>query len=451
MLQERYGASGLVRFVRYDPLRASFRPVAWEDVAALFAGLTQAQRSWSVQAGPVRPPPGAGVLGRLGRQLPLSLRILLLEAMRAQIVAIRAWVGIVALLVRGMRRRAARLGNWVAAARPGGDAFAQEAAPGDFLVVLGSPWFRPDYAALVRAQQARGLRFVLLVYDLIPLRHPEWCAPSLIRLFSAWYRSVLPLCDFVFTISRATAADVTAYAHEQHERLPKVIPLPMGSGFGNEHVRPIKTARLPAPGTYALFVSTIEARKNHLLLFRVWQRLLQELPEAEVPILVFAGRVGWFVDDLMQQIANTENLGGRLVITENPTDAELAALYQGCLFTLFPSFAEGWGLPVSESLSFGKPCVIADRTSLREAGGELVRRFDPDNLHDAYAVIRDVIVDREGLAQWEARVRQEFCPIPWSATVEALLRGVGHLLTDGSEECPMNAGERAADAVSSNG
>jgi hypothetical protein len=107
---------------------------------------------------------------------------------------------------------------------------------------------------------------------------------------------------------------------------------------------------------------------------------------------------------------------------------------------------------VSESLSFGKPCVIADRTSSREAGGELVRCFDPDNLHDAYAVIRDVIVDREGLALWEARVRQEFRPVPWSATVQALLQGVGHPLADGREERPMNAvSEGAAVAACKNG
>ncbi len=103
----------------------------------------------------------------------------------------------------------------------------------------------------------------------------------------------------------------------------------------------------------------------------------------------------------MQQIANTDNLGGKLMIVESPSDAELAALYDGCLFTLMPSLFEGWGLPVTESLGFGKPCMIANRTSLPEAGGDMVRSFDPDNLNDAYAVIRDTIEDRAGLALWE--------------------------------------------------
>ena len=62
------------------------------------------------------------------------------------------------------------------------------------------------------------------------------------------------------------------------------------------------------------------------------------------------------------------------------TDADLKVLYEGCLFTLFPSFYEGWGLPVTESLAFGKPCIASNRSSIPEAGGKLARYIDPNNL-----------------------------------------------------------------------
>jgi glycosyltransferase involved in cell wall biosynthesis len=152
------------------------------------------------------------------------------------------------------------------------------------------------------------------------------------------------------------------------------------------------------PGTYALVVSTIEPRKNHMLLFRVWRRLLADLPRDRVPTLVWAGRVGWMVGDLMQQLTNAEWLDDKIRLVEDPTDAEIEALYRGSLFTLFPSFVEGWGLPVTESLAFGKPCLIADHAALREAGGTLARCFDPENLHDAHRAIRATIEDRAGLA-----------------------------------------------------
>jgi glycosyltransferase involved in cell wall biosynthesis len=308
--------------------------------------------------------------------------------------------------------------------------FATAIAPGDVILVLGSPWFHPDYAAMIRAHRERhGVRFAILVYDLIPLRRPEWCDSGLVRLFREWFVPILPLCDHVFAISQATADDVADYARSNRIALPHgIVTIPIGTGLGStERPSPEKAAigrPLPLPGSYALIVSTIEARKNHLLLFRVWRRLLEEMPGDLVPTLVFAGRIGWLVEDLMHQIRNTAYLNGRLVVVESPTDAELATLYGGCLFTLFPSFYEGWGLPVSESLAFGKPCLISNRTSLPEAGGSLARQFDPDNLHDAYETIRAVIQDRPGLARWQDEVRRSFVPVPWSATADALLDGL---------------------------
>jgi glycosyltransferase involved in cell wall biosynthesis len=374
--------------------------------------------------------------------------------------ALRAWVGLWDALVRGML---IRLPRPFRATRPAAkvpapilklevapppqtpvaeiaDAFAQQSAPGDILLVLGSPWSHPNYAQLVRTQRQRGLQFALLVYDLIPLRRPEWCDRGLVRIFRSWFESVFPLCDHVFAISRASAADVERYALERGLKLSgPVIPIPIGTSFGaaDGSVSAARTPRLPRAGSYALVVSTIEARKNHLLLFRVWRRMLEEMPVHLVPTLVFAGRVGWLVDDLMRQIANTNNLDGKLVLIENPTDSELMALYEGCQFTMFPSFFEGWGLPVTESLALGKPCLTSDRTSLPEAGGDLARRFDPDNLHDAYRQIREVVQDPAGLARWEAQVRREFKPVPWSDSAEALLTTLKHPMAVKDEAIPL--------------
>jgi glycosyltransferase involved in cell wall biosynthesis len=91
------------------------------------------------------------------------------------------------------------------------------------------------------------------------------------------------------------------------------------------------------------------------------------------------------------------------------------------LFTIFPSLYEGWGLPVTESLAHGKPCLVARTTSLPEAGGALARYFDPDNLHEAVDAVRTLIGDRAGIAAWEAEIRARFRPTPWRETAMALL------------------------------
>jgi len=439
ILQQRNDDRGLVRFVRHDPIGRSLRIIPWSDVADLFRGLTTEPSPLPAMAGGIRPhSPVRQFFREWTHRLPPMLRIQATAVMLSQVEAFKAWRNLLLLLGRYGLESAGRITGWWRRThldRPGFGteevlgSFADLVRANDVLLVLGSPWSHPNYGDLVQAQRERhGLRFALLVYDLIPLRRPEWCDRGLVRLFRAWFDGVLPIADHLFAISSATAVDVEQYAREHGVALPgPVIPIPIGTGFGAD--APAATApmtgRLPPPGSYALIVSTIEARKNHLLLFRVWRRLLEELPREQVPTLVFAGRIGWLVDDLMHQIANTDNLNGKLLVLQSPTDTELAALYRGCLFTLFPSFFEGWGLPVTESLAFGKPCLISDRTSLPEAGGNLARSFDPDDFYDAYAAILKTIEDPAGLAAWEAEVRRQFKPVPWSVTVDALLSGLG--------------------------
>ncbi len=293
--------------------------------------------------------------------------------------------------------------------------------------MLGSPWYRADYAAFIDGLRRRhGVRLAVLMHDVMPLQHPEWCARIVIETFRAWFASVLPLAEVVFATCGATAGDVEAEAARMGVRLAAPVrPIPLGTGFGATPADAPAPGNLPAPGSYALVVSTLEPRKNHFLLVRVWARMLADSPAEGVPTLVFAGRVGWMVGDLIQQLVNADWLGGKVRLIEDPTDEEVAALYRGARFTLLPSFAEGWGLPVSESLAFGKPCLAADRPSLREAGGALARYFDPDNLHDAYRAIRATIEDPPGLAAWAGRVGREFRPVPWLVSAQAIVAGLG--------------------------
>ena len=333
--------------------------------------------------------------------------------------------------VAGSRRLALELADRsrapAALKHPAPGSFDSLAQPGDTLLVLGAPWNRERYSDTARwLRDERRIRFGVLVHDLVPVRYPEWCHRGVPRMFREWYADVLPFCDVVFANSRHTADDVEAWAQESGMVLNgRVQPLPVGSGFGDP-VPAAPHAGLPSPGSYVLFVSTMEARKNHALLVRVWTKLLDAVadgarPADSVPDLVFAGRIGWLVADLLAQLDNTKWLAGRIRFVKDPTDAELRALYAGCLFTVFPSLHEGWGLPVTESLALGKPCLTSNAASLPEAGGTLCRYFDPDSLASAYGAIAATLDDRPGLAAWEARVRDEFQPTPWTTTARALI------------------------------
>src|SRR5206468_6809305 len=223
-------------------------------------------------------------------------------------------------------------------ASPPTERFTDAAAPGDTLFALGSPWFEPEYPAIARwVRDNRRMRFVLLVHDLVPIRRPEWSPPGVVRRFEAWHAALLPFCDGVLANSRHTAGDVEAFARERGIALSRPVqPVPIGGGFVTApNAAPV--GPLPAAGSYVLFVATLEPRKNHALAVRIWTMLLAEVRAGRraaetVPDLVFAGRVGWLMGDLVQQLENTSWLGGRVRHMPDASDAELRALYAGALF-----------------------------------------------------------------------------------------------------------------------
>lgn len=440
------GGGDRINFVRHDQINFTFVAKPWSSVEAIFnhlaAGTPTATAAASVRFSSAEGAPIVSALAespfrraarKVAYRLPLDIRHRAFTAARLQSNAFKAQADLLVTTARSFlpQRKASaasRAGQQDAERTAPCRGFAEAVKPGDIILLLGAPWSTPNYASMIEAARANyGVEFAVLIYDLIPVRRPEWCGRGLVRLFREWFSTVLPIADHIFTISHATAADIRRYIRQTGTvaRTKDIQVIPVGTSFG--HGPPplsgsaVVSAGLPEPGSYVLFVSTIEARKNHTLLFRVWRRLLEEMPPDEVPTLIFAGRVGWLVEDLMQQLEDTDWLGGKIRLIEAPADQDIAALYRGCLFTLFPSLYEGWGLPVTESLANGKPCVASNSTSMPEAGGALARYFDPDSVTDAYRVISETISDKPGLVAWQAEVARCFKPVPWTETAAAIL------------------------------
>ena len=181
---------------------------------------------------------------------------------------------------------------------------------------------------------------------------------------------------------------------------------------------------------YVLYVSTIEIRKNHTYLFRIWKRLIEQRGEKNVPRLVFVGRAGWRVQDLMDQLKSTSNLNGRIKILHDLSDAELAELYRSSMFTVFPSFEEGWGLPIGESLIFGRPCIATNTSSAPEVAGDFVDYADPFNISEGYAKVVRFIDDKAYREQRAANIRENFRPRSWNDVAADLVETVQSLLGD---------------------
>jgi hypothetical protein len=164
-----------------------------------------------------------------------------------------------------------------------------------------------------------------------------------------------------------------------------------------------------------LFVGTIESRKNHLLAFDVWLELIRKRGERATPTLICVGNEGWMVEAAMARLKASDQLRRRVRIIRRVSDSELTRLYRNCLFTIYPSSYEGWGLPVTEALSFGKMVVTTAVSSLPEVGGDLVEYFDLLSPADMLGKVERLIDDADYRRARESKISTEFQTRSWSA------------------------------------
>jgi glycosyltransferase involved in cell wall biosynthesis len=303
--------------------------------------------------------------------------------------------------------------------------------PGASLVNLGTSWWIPDYLRVVRQAQARfGLRYIPFIHDCIPLLVPEHCPGGLVDEFARWFASVCLHADAVLTNSECTRAD---FRRAQRRLLPGLeipaftVPLdaadpPTGGGA----LPPLLRSGRP----YVLFVGTIESRKNHLLAFNAWLGLLRRHGAEAVPDLVCVGKQGWLAEAALQLHRNSPALRAKVHLLHGVPDTELSALYRGCLFTLYNSFYEGWGLPVTESLAAGKVPLVPDHSSLREAGRDSAVYFTPQSEPDLVAKLERLVFEPGFRAGREAALAAAPPPRPWAevaAQVQAAVREAGRI------------------------
>jgi glycosyltransferase involved in cell wall biosynthesis len=300
--------------------------------------------------------------------------------------------------------------------------FARAVRPGDMVVSLGASWGVPSYARYIAAAKRRyRISFAVLVYDMIPIENGELVERHHALQFRKWLAEMVPIADEILTISKYSRQALLQFAAAARWQMPRVDVIRLGGGWsrlpGARRPKPpggTSAAWKGPPGPYVLFVSTIEIRKNHRLLVRAWRRLIDRHGADAVPVLVFAGQTGWMVDDLLSDLAVSRWLGGRIEHRPGLSDAQLDDAYDGCLFTIFPSLAEGWGLPVAESLAHGKFCLASNRTSIPEVGGDLIDYFDPADEDEVAAKIERVLFEPGYLAAREARLRAAYRPATWA-------------------------------------
>lgn len=239
-----------------------------------------------------------------------------------------------------------------------------------------------DRPGILQALAERGVGRLVMVHDLIPITHPEYCRPGEAARHRARMRTVLRHASHVVVNSAATGDALAAFAGHEALNVPPVQVSHLG-------LEPRFLEPLPAPGqrvpeasadrpagpAYFVHVGTLEARKNLAFLLTVWRRLEEQMGPA-TPHLVLVGRHGWENEAVVDHLERSPRLQGLAHQVAELSDAALARLLRGARGLVAPSSAEGFDLPVAEALALGTPVLASDIDVHRELAGQ-AQLIDP--------------------------------------------------------------------------
>lgn len=295
---------------------------------------------------------------------------------------------------------------------------------GDTVIVIGAGWNEPgSLEMLSKLRTERQLWLVVHLNDILPIYQPHLFADSLPKLFNPYVDLAMRHANAITVISEATKRDVIIYCTEHKLEKPPIHIVRLGEDVKTP--QPKKPAGFPLKDAFVLSVGTFEIRKNYFLLYQAAK--LAQLEQREFPNIVIVGKKGWLTEDLAHVIQHDPFTHNKIIWLEGVSDAGLDWLYEHCMFTVFPSLFEGWGLPIVESLQHGKMCLTSNVSSMLEIGDGLVDYFSP---YDSRSCM-DKLVEYSKSGKYHAlnrKVSAEYQAYSWDDSYAAF-RGATHQTT----------------------
>ena len=301
-------------------------------------------------------------------------------------------------------------------------AFLQsEAVRGGFL--LHTSHNGMEFQRYYNAMRKHGIRSVFMIHDLIPLTHAEYCRPGVDATHRRRIHTALNHADGLVGNSQATIDDLAQEAQKAGLPMPPSIVARLAPG-----VTITDSSSAPLDEPYFLLLGTIEPRKNHWFMLHIWRRMV-ETPGVPVPKLVIVGRRGWECENVIDMLDRCDALRPHVIERSDCSDAELHGWLQHARALLFPSFVEGYGMPLVEAFAAGTPVLASDLGVFREVAGDTPDYLDP--LDGPAWIARVVDYARAASPARDAQLSRirRFKEPTWAehfASVDTLLESLSH-------------------------
>jgi len=233
-------------------------------------------------------------------------------------------------------------------------------------------------------QQPTHKKTVAFIHDLTTILYPEYHLFKNKFLYKHRFANIKKYADVVLTNSEHTKEDIVRHLGIP-EGMIEVTP------FGvDERFKPTEGSPIKRP--YICYLGTIEPRKNLTNLFKAFKKLKHN--EAIPHKLVLIGKDGWFYEQIYKEMHEL-GLQNDVVKLGFVPDEDLPAILSEAELFVYPSFYEGFGLPVLEAMACGTPVITSNVSSLPEVGGDAVKYCNPNSVEDLAAKMFEFIKSPE--------------------------------------------------------
>ncbi|WP_422845474.1 glycosyltransferase family 4 protein [Acidovorax sp. M2(2025)] len=309
-----------------------------------------------------------------------------------------------------------------------------------------------DSVVTVEEDERCGYATFAVLYDLIPLIHPEIYLnrnPA-VETWYAYHLKQLKRCDHLLAISESSRVEAMEYLHWPADRITNISSA-VGAEFTPGTIRPDVAedvrARLGLHRPFVMYTGGMDHRKNVLGLVHAYAAL-PPLIRAQHQLAIVCRLSPGQLNDIHQLVQKLGLESDAVVLTGFVSDADLLTLYRLCKLFVFPSWHEGFGLPLLEAMSCGRAALAGNVSAMPEVAGTPEALFDPHNPKSIASKMKQALSDDAFRSRLETHALLHRRNFSWDITAQRAFAALGRYLpgeaTGGPESLPALMGRLQA-------
>ncbi len=284
---------------------------------------------------------------------------------------------------------------------------------------------RQDKADLVHVQFtgpiACPVPVVVSVHDVSFLEHPEFFTRARRLQLQYTVKRTVQSASRVLTLSEFSRQGI-ARAYGMDPARIAVVPAGVSRAFRpqpRQHAKAFVEGRFKVPGPFILTVGDLQPRKNQIGLIRAFEELLCAHPDLPHHLML-VGKETWFAPHV-HQAAKKSLVKDRIHFTDYVNEKELLQLYSACDIFVFPSFYEGFGLPILEAMACGRAVACSNSSAMPEVADSAGLLFNPESTSEMVRAMRDLLLNPELRQRMERLGQQNAAQFSWARTAQMTL------------------------------